>query len=221
MTRRILAFKNGNRYLISQEFNGDREEMLLRGETDPSCSIRWLQAIKDMGPCLSACSFASSLKVLENKYGYEHVDPTPLSEEQFNACQEEELWLIDETGLPHLHARYGLSIPDAILHDIEALSLPLQTCPCQGVQGNQVGSVQKDGIRIFARDNDGNWFPWFSVIPNYNGQELLFVGACASQADLDKGWMSKENLTNLFRAIYHAAGADETDMEEMADYFTA
>lgn len=103
MTRRIIAFPlAGGKYLVSQEFNGDRNEIRKWGSGTTIVRINWPTAVARFEDVRSEREFRAALRDVEAWYGYEQVKP-----EVVDAIPgTEEVWVVRAKHLT-LVSRYS------------------------------------------------------------------------------------------------------------------
>lgn len=101
MTRRICAFKQNEKFYISQEFNGDKSEQSLFNPR-PSISVDWDYIIGTFDGSQTLEDFKAAVHSMENAYEYEHfpveaVDTLP---------DAQEVWMLIDGEL-RLYSQYG------------------------------------------------------------------------------------------------------------------
>lgn len=104
MTRRICAMAHNGKFLISQEFNGDRREQELFSGFGMAvtCHGAWDDLIPTFDGNTTPEHFASAVRSMENAYQY---GQEPLEEvEELPDC--EEVWML-VSGKLVLYSRYG------------------------------------------------------------------------------------------------------------------
>lgn len=106
MTRRIIVYKGKTQkthegmYFISQEFNGDREEVI-RWNAQTSIKANWKEVIELFNGINSLHGFKMAVKQAENLYNYENI--SLVKEENIPKC--EEVWMLIE-GKLKLYSKY-------------------------------------------------------------------------------------------------------------------
>lgn len=102
MTRRIIAFPmTEGKYLISQEFNGTRNECMQRNSKANVC-VNWPSIVARFKGVRSEQEFRAALQDAEAWYGYELTEP-----EILDALPDtEECWAV-QNGHLVITARYG------------------------------------------------------------------------------------------------------------------
>lgn len=104
MTRRICAMPHNGKFLISQEFNGDRreQEMFSAFGMAVTCLGTWDELIHTFDGSTTPEQFASAVRSMENAFGY--GQETLEDVEELPRC--EEVWIL-ESGRLVLHSKDG------------------------------------------------------------------------------------------------------------------
>lgn len=103
MTRRIIALPLAEgKYLVSQEFNGDRNEFRKRGGSATSVRINWPTAVARFEGVCSEQEFRAALRDVEAWYGYEQMEPEMVD----TIPSTEEVWAVRAKHLT-LVSRYS------------------------------------------------------------------------------------------------------------------
>lgn len=191
MTRRVIAYKEGRTFYVSQEFNGDRTEMMCLNPG--SCRIKadWADVPPMFDGVTSLDQFKDMVRRVETLYGYE---PVPMEAED-ELPVSEQTWLMS-CGTLLLMARYGASMVE-----------------CLAEVAKEYGfRVAKDGdysITFRAKSTDGCWVDWFTIIPNLNGIRHI-RGNNTDQTNIWLGNtrpdMTSERCVAFFKEINHTLG---------------
>ncbi|AWH83429.1 hypothetical protein [Clostridioides difficile] len=106
MTRRILVYKENDRYYVSQEFNGDKVEMQkLRESENVPLKSNWEEIITLFDGVKNLNDFKECVKIAEVKFTYDNEDLFEMNE--IPRC--EEVWMIINNKLK-LYSTYGEEI---------------------------------------------------------------------------------------------------------------
>lgn len=101
MTRRIIAFEVNGKFMISQEFNGDKYEQQMFSLSQ-ACELSWRDVIAIFEGCKTTYNFVATVHSVENAYHYQQiplaiVDVLP---------EVEQLWFLKDGSL-QLAYEYG------------------------------------------------------------------------------------------------------------------
>lgn len=200
MTKRYIAFQLGDKFLVSQDFNGDFDEAAeIRANTgfNVGCGLlpTWKAVLSavDGADRLDPTCWDSLIQEIELMFGYdEHQPLKELTKEQFQDFVKSagEVWMQNERGILTLHYRNGMTIPEAIKDVVEE---------CFGFKV-LLSPYSADYVIIMAKNTDGKWVSWFTVLPNHSGREPLFRGFNTDHANI---WLS-ETRPDMTEARCHA-----------------
>lgn len=109
MTRRVIAFRLGSEFRVSQEFNGDHQEAALLGSwIATKISVNWneIVALFDDIEDDDFSAFADKVKECETLYGYTQDPLWLVQSEEALLTESEEVWILQNKKLV-LYAKYG------------------------------------------------------------------------------------------------------------------
>lgn len=148
MTRRIIAFRQGDEFCISQEFNGDKDEAVRFSPC--MIDMNWEEVLKYFDELNTLKDFEQAVYEAENSYHYEHLGLERVKE--LPSC--EEVWMVGSGSL-YLHSRYG----EPTVNWVSDLA-------------KEYGFRSKcsnGAATITTRDIDGCWTTWFTISVKEDG----------------------------------------------------
>ena len=107
MTRRTIVYKGRKAtvhegyYLISQEFNGDKDEAVLWNQQTP-IKGNWIDVVELFNGIESLHDFRKAIKRAEDLYTYENIS----LRREVNLPRCEEIWMLTD-GKLQLYSKYG------------------------------------------------------------------------------------------------------------------
>lgn len=150
MTRRVMVFKIGDVYLVSQEFNGDRSEAeYFFGHTGIKCD--WPEVVELFEGVETPEEFREAVGKAEELYGYERL---PLEAES-ELPVAEQVWVMSHGNLI-LKTRYGEPLVEWVTEAVEQFGF-------KGLYANE------ESVDIRAKNTDGRWRTWFTLMPDFKG----------------------------------------------------
>lgn len=230
LTSRIVVFQTTEGYLRSQQFNGDRKELKAMGQANPDCKINWEKAVAilDAHTCHTEEQFREAICELEQRFGYNYEGVTELTEEQFQNLTPDELWLCADGCVPRLHTRWGMDVVDIIEDVIDEVFPHSELCVLVADQfdSHVYGVINKPCAVISAKDVDGRWATWFTVIPNFRDTSREPYFECAIEGDEPEECRIRLNETipgitpeqciELFKSIVTACGCLDKSIAKQA-----
>ena len=142
MTRRNIAFRKGDGFYISQEFNGDKDE----AARFSSCMIdrTWPEILEYFEELNTLEDFAQAVHQAEQSYRYEHLGLEQVK--NLPTCQE--VWMVG-SGCPYLYARYEKPTVEWVADLAREYGFKSR--------------CSSGAATITARNTDGRWTTWFSA----------------------------------------------------------
>lgn len=190
MTRRLIVFKEGDTYHVSQEFNGDREEAecLLGGR--PSIKASWPEIPPLFDGVETLEDFERAVQKAEALYHYETISLDVMSE----LPKVDETWLVSH-GTLIIAARYGEPVVECLAEIVKEYGFRF-VC-------------RSDAIDIRAKTTDGHWCNWFTITPDFQGS-CKIVGNNTDQADIwlyeTRPDMTPDQCVKFFQEISRTLG---------------
>ncbi len=203
MTRRVIAYRSGSHFYVSQEFNGDRAEM--RQFNPKGCRIKtdWVDIPPMFDGVTTLEQFKDTVRRVETLYGYKAV---PV-EAEHDLPVTEEVWMLS-CGALLVETRYGSSMVE-----------------CLAEVAKEYGfKTVRDGdysITFRAKSTDGHWVSWFTIIPSLKGARHI-KGNNTDQANIWLGEtrpdMTPERCIAFFEEINHTLGLFGEDRVEPSEW---
>lgn len=154
MTRRLIAYKEGDAYLVSQEFNGDKSEME-KFLKHTSIAADWSEVVELFDGVTTPKMFEEAVKKAEKLYGYE---PMSLNHET-EIPTAQEVWVMSHGNLL-LTTRYGKPLVEWLADVAEQF-------------GFKSRYTNNKSIDIRAKNTDGRWCTWFTIFIDSEGARMI------------------------------------------------
>lgn len=190
MTRRLIVFKTGDAYLVSQEFNGDKSEA---GGFPTHTRIKadWPEVVALFDGVDTPEKFGEAVRKAEEFYGY---TPLPLETES-EMPTAEEVWAVSHGNLI-LTTRYGESLVKWLADVAERF----------GFKGLYTDS---ESISIRAKNTDDRWCNWFTIFLDFGGVRKI-SGNNTDQCDIwlyeTRPDMTPERCVEFFEELSRTMG---------------
>lgn len=190
MTRRMIVFREGDTYYVSQDFNGDREEAEHGAETGSSIKPDWFEIPPMFDGVETLESFKCVVQAVEALYRYDAMPVVARSE----LPKSDEAWLMSH-GTLILAARYGKSMVECLAKVAQEYGFKTK--------------CDSESIQIRAKDTDGHWCNWFTIIPDSKGT-CKIIGNNTDQADIwlheTRPDLTPERCVEFFETISRTLG---------------